>query len=56
MRWTDPTDSTPREAETIPDAGEAAIYKKQSMDIEQFADAACVMVRRLPDRKRPSHP
>jgi DMSO reductase family type II enzyme heme b subunit len=44
MRWTDPTDSSPREAETIPDAGETEIYKKQSMDIERFADAACVMV------------
>jgi DMSO reductase family type II enzyme heme b subunit len=44
MRWTDPTDSAPREAETIPDAGEAAIYKKHSMEIERFADAACVMI------------
>ena len=44
MRWTDPTDSSPREAETIPDAGEAGIYKKHSMDIERFGDAACVMV------------
>ena len=44
MRWTDPTDSSPRAAETIPDAGETADLHEHSMDIERFADAACVMV------------
>ena len=46
MRWTDPTDSTPREAEAVADVGEAGIYKKHSTDIDRFADAACVMVPR----------
>lgn len=47
MRWSDPTDSAPREALTFPDAGEAGIYTKHSMDIDRFGDGACVMVPQL---------
>lgn len=48
LRWTDPTDSSPRPAETVPDAGETHIYKSHSADIDRFADAACVMVPQNP--------
>ncbi|MDM7917293.1 MAG: hypothetical protein QUU85_18800 [Candidatus Eisenbacteria bacterium] len=43
MRWADPTDSRARSPERIADAGDSTIYKAHSLDIERFADAACVM-------------
>lgn len=46
LAWDDATESSPREPEAVPDAGDAHIYPEHSMDIERFADAACVMVPR----------
>ncbi|MFH1279235.1 MAG: hypothetical protein ABIK65_12750 [Candidatus Eisenbacteria bacterium] len=46
LAWEDPTDSRPRPPESIPDAGDDHVYPAHSMDIERFADGACVMVPR----------
>lgn len=46
LAWEDPTDSSPRPPESIPDAGDRHVYPAHSMDIERFADGACVMVPR----------
>lgn len=42
--WTDSTESRPTDPERVPDEGSAHIYKKHSLDIQRFADAACVMI------------
>ena len=44
LTWSDSTESRPAPPERIPDAGADPIYLKHSLDIERFADAACVMV------------
>jgi hypothetical protein len=44
LSWSDSTESRPAPAERVPDTGQAAVYKEHSLDIERFADAACVMV------------
>lgn len=46
LTWSDSTESLPKPPERVPDAGQASIYKEHSLDIERFADAACVMVPR----------
>lgn len=46
LTWSDSTESLPKPPERVPDAGQASIYKEYSLDIERFADAACVMVPR----------
>jgi len=48
LRWHDPTDSSPKPAGAVPDAGAPEIYQKHSADIERFADAACVMIPQTP--------
>jgi hypothetical protein len=48
LRWTDPTDSEPLPPARLPDAGDPRIYREHSVDVERFADAACVMVPREP--------
>ncbi len=55
LRWSDPTDSEPRPPARIPDAGDSSIYREHSVDVERFADAACVMVPREPG-KRAAYP
>jgi hypothetical protein len=46
LAWSDPTESRPEPPRSLPDAGEAPIYKEHSRDVERFADAACVMTTR----------
>ncbi len=42
--WSDSTADSVPAAKRYPDAGEAAIYKRQSELIDKFSDAACVML------------
>jgi len=42
--WTDSTVDSVPVTMRYPDAGDAAIYKKQSESIDRFPDAACVMI------------
>ena len=51
--WNDSTADSVPAAMRYPDAGEAAIYKRQSEHVDKFLDAACVMVPKQTDTSGP---